>query len=104
MILKILSWVRRCRFIIALLVAFIIADSTLGIFFDSYIIKSGNFWLNDYEITRRAYPEKLWDKVFFGNSAVISSYREDLSSSGYINFGVDYGSMKDMLNILYFTC
>jgi hypothetical protein len=101
MILKILSWVRRCRFIIALLVAFIIADSTLGIFFDSYIIKSGNFWLNDYEITRRAYPEKLWDKVFFGNSAVISSYREDLSSSGYINFGVDYGSMKDMLNILY---
>ncbi|MGI5970768.1 MAG: hypothetical protein ACOX7P_03465 [Oscillospiraceae bacterium] len=97
---KIASLLRRSRFLIALIVLFIIADTLLGAFFDKYTLSSGNFWLNDYEITRRDHPEEIWDRVFFGNSAVISGYREDLSESGYINFGVDYGTMTALLKIL----
>lgn len=100
MIKKLLSKIRRYRFIAALLLVFIVMDCLLGVMFESYTVKSGNFWLNDYEITRRDHPEEIWDKVFYGNSAVISGYREDLSTSGYINFGIDYGSMQDMLKIL----
>jgi hypothetical protein len=94
------SLLKRSRFLILLLIAFIGMDWGLGLFFDSYTLKSGNFWLNDYEITRRDHPEAVWEKVFFGNSAVISAYREDLSDSGYVNFGVDYGSASNLLQIL----
>lgn len=97
---KFFSLLRRCRFLILLLVIFVAADCLLGAYFESYALKSGNFWLDDYEITRKANPEKIWDKVFFGNSAVISGYREDLSQSGYVNFGLDYGSMNDLEKIL----
>lgn len=97
---QILNVVKRCRFLLLLVVVFVAMDWGLGQYFDDYTLKSGNFWLNDYEITRRDHPEAVWDKVFYGNSAVISAYREDLSESGYVNFGVDYGSMTNLLAIL----
>jgi hypothetical protein len=97
---KIFSFIKRCRFLILLVAVFIIFDLLLGAFFGGYIIKSGNFWLNDDEITRRDHPEETWDKVFYGNSAVIAAYREELSESGYINYGLDYGSMTDLSELL----
>ena len=97
---KVLSFLGRCRFLIILLVFFIGADILLGTFFGSYIVESGNFWLDDYEITRRDNPEAVWDKVFYGNSTVIAAYRDELSDSAYINFGVDYGSATGLLAIL----
>jgi hypothetical protein len=97
---RISSFLTRCRFLLLLLLTFVLLDWGLGTFFDGYTLKSGNFWLNDYEITRRDHPEEVWDRVFFGNSAVISAYREELSESGYVNFGVDYGNMTGLLKIL----
>jgi len=55
---------------------------------------------NDYEATRVAHPEDVWDRVFFGNSAVISAYRENLSDAGYVNLGLDYGVVTDLWEML----
>lgn len=97
---KVLSFLKRCRFLLFLLIALLILDSSLAVVFDRYTMASGNFSLNDYEITRRDHPEEIWDKVFYGNSAVVFAYREDLSDSGYINFGVVYGSLMNLKTIL----
>lgn len=55
---------------------------------------------NDFEVTRADHPEQVWDKVFFGNSAVIAGYREDISESGYVNLGMDYAVVTDLLQLL----
>ena len=55
---------------------------------------------NDYEATRVAHPEEVWDRVFFGNSAVISAYRENLSEAGYVNLGMDYAVVRDLWELL----
>lgn len=55
---------------------------------------------NDYDITRIKHPEKDWDKVFFGSSVVVSSFIEEESESGFINFGIDYGTVSDIYNAL----
>lgn len=56
--------------------------------------------INDYEATRVAHPEEVWDRVFFGNSAVISAYRENLSEAGYVNLGMDYAVVTDLWELL----
>ena len=66
----------------------------------NFIENSNIFIKNDFEITRHDHPEKIWDKVFFGNSVVISSFMEDKSSSGYINCGLDYGVVTDLRDML----
>ena len=87
---------RKTYFLFLLLIAFIALDLVVGAVFQPYIIRSGRFWYSDYEVTRRDHPERVWDKVFFGNSVVISAYREDISESGYINLGLDYGVVRDL--------
>lgn len=58
------------------------------------------FSANDYEATRYAHREEVWDRVFFGNSSVISAYRENLSKAGYVNLGLDYGVVTDLWEML----
>ena len=87
---------RKTYFPFLLLIVFFTLDTVIGAAFQPYIIHSGRFWYNDYEVTRRDHPEQVWDKVFFGNSMVISAYREDVSESGYINLGLDYGVVRDL--------
>lgn len=94
--MKFLSFLKRCRYLLLLLAAVVVFDSAVAALFQPYLINSGRFYLNDYEVTRRDHPEEVWDKVFFGNSVVISAYREDVSSSGYINLGLDYGVVEDL--------
>lgn len=80
------------------LAAVFAADTWLS--HNNFIVNSNIFVQNDFEITQRLHPEKTWDKVFFGNSVVISSFMEDKSSSGYINCGLDYGVMTDLYEML----
>lgn len=67
---------------------------------NNFIVDSNIFVKNDFEITQQDHPEEVWDKVFFGNSVVISSYMEDKSSSGYINLGLDYGVVTDLWEMI----
>lgn len=56
---------------------------------------------NDFDTTKAAHPEDVWDRVFFGNSAVVSAYREELSESGYVNLGLAYGVVTDLWEMLH---
>lgn len=65
------------------------------------IEKGGCFSHNDFEKTLLAHEgERVYDKIFFGNSVVISSYVEWASDSGYANFGIDYGVITDLRDML----
>lgn len=90
-----MKYLKKLRFLIFLLAAFVLFDGLLAHFCPPMLL-DGRYYLNDYEVTRRDHPEKVWDKVFFGNSSVIAAYREDLDDSGYINLGLDYGVVRDL--------
>lgn len=82
--------------IVLIISIFIIMDKVIENVMTPYIRSSGQVFLNCYEIVRRDNPEKVWDKVFFGSSVVISSYREEESTSGYINAGLNCGLVSDL--------
>ena len=77
-----MSFLKKNGWLLALAAVFIALDVLLCAVFTPYLIHSGRFVLNDFELTRRDHPEDVWDKVFFGNSVVISAYREEVSESG----------------------
>ncbi len=87
---------------IAILIAAILAVAVgdLALTYNNFIVNSDYFVKNDFEITQEHHPEKVWDKVFFGNSVVISSYMEDESSAGYVNLGLDYGVVTDLWEMI----
>ncbi len=92
--------ISRVRFLLVLAAAFLLSDWLVSGIAAPYLIKSGRFLLNDYEVVRREHPEQVWDKIFFGNSIVIASYLEQESDSGYINLGVDYGVVTDLWDMI----
>jgi hypothetical protein len=87
-------------FVPAVLCVFLILDLLLAQVLPAYFISSGRVSLNDYEITQRDHPEETWDKVFYGNSALTSAYREDESTSGYVNLGLRDGTVTGLLTML----
>lgn len=62
--------------------------------------KSTLFIKNDFEKIKLTHPGKVYEKVFYGNSVVISAFIEEESKSGYVNMGVDYGTIEDLSKIL----
>ena len=88
----------KAGFLLAVLVLFIAMD--LGLRASGWVESSGLFPQNDFEITCRKHPEPVWEGVIYGSSELISSYREDLSESGYVNLGMDYATMEDLYEIL----
>ncbi len=82
-------------FVLVLAIALDLALAASG-----WIQSSGYFWLDDFELTRRDHPEEVWDKVIYGSSELTSGYREDISESGYVNMGMDYATMTDLVEIL----
>ena len=88
--------IRVWAFLLALVIFFAFFDLMLAHWGENYC----PLVTNDFESTRAEHPEKVWDKVFFGNSAVIAAYREDVSGSGYINLGMDYAVVTDLWDIL----
>ena len=88
--------IRGFRFIIYFLIIFLVLDQLLGSVGVSFLTRSGWVWEDDYMLTRRDHPDKVWDRVFFGGSLVYAAYREDTSSAGYVNFGIDDGSVRDI--------
>lgn len=96
--MRFLKFIKRNLFVIALLLVIAVTDTFLT--YNNFIASSDYFVKNDFEITQQDHPEKVWDKVFFGNSVVISGYMENMSKSGYINLGLDYGAVTDLWDML----
>jgi len=91
---------KTASFILLTLALFLLLDAMTRQVLQPFFIRSGRFWLNDFELTERAHPEKVWDKVFYGNSVVIAAYREEESNSGYVNLGIDDGTLVDLWEML----
>ena len=89
---------RRTATVLLIIAAFFCIDRHLT--YNNFIANSDYFAKNDFEITCHKHPEKVWDKVFFGNSVVISSFIEEESNSGYINLGLDYGVVCDLWEMI----
>lgn len=85
-------------FIIGLGIAIIIIDILLTTV--NPVGKSTLFNKNDFEKIKLTHPEEVYGKVFYGNSVVISAFIEEKSQSGYINMGMDYGTIEDLSKIL----
>lgn len=96
--MKFVSFMKKGGFIAAVLVLFIVLDTALAA--SGFMQKSGLFWQDDFEITRRHHPEKYWERVIFGSSELVSGYREDLSEANYVNLGMDYGVLTDLVQLL----
>lgn len=91
---------KKYIFLIVFIVVLVAADSMAAHYVPSYVIGSGRFWLNDFELTQRDNPEKVWDKVFFGNSTVYAAYRQEESESGYVDLGMDNAVLTDLWEML----
>lgn len=89
---------KKIAVIVAVVLAIAVGD--LALTYNNFIANSDYFVKNDFEITQNKHPEKVWDKVFFGNSVVISSYAEEQSRAGYINLGLDYGVVTDLWEMI----
>jgi len=58
------------------------------------------FRKNDYEKTIAIHGTTRFDKVFYGGSNVHAAYMERLSTSGYVDFGLEYGKLTYLLTML----
>ena len=96
--MKFARFLKRGGFIAAVLIVVLLADLALSA--SGFVQRSGFFWLNDFEITRRDHPEEVWDRVIFGSSELVSAYREDLTTADYVNLGMDYGTVRDLVEML----
>jgi len=85
-------------FVIWVLILFIAIDFILSYW--APVERSTLFTKNDYEKIILSQGRKEFDNVFYGNSVAISAFIEEESNSGYINFGIDYGTIADLKNML----
>lgn len=85
-------------FVIGLL-SFVIIIEALFLQTDP-VSKLNIFSKNDFEKIISKYPEEAFDKVFYGNSVVISGFIDSQSNSDYTNIGIDYGTVEDLYAIL----
>ncbi len=93
------------RFVIVLLGLFLVFDSYAA---SQRLIENSMFFeKNDYDKTLMYMDgETEYDKVFYGNSVLTTSYRQEDSISGYVNLGIVYGTiidLRDMIDKKYIT-
>jgi len=95
---KILAFFRKNAFVLVIVAFWLITDVYFT-YNDPFLDKE-MFCRDDFELTQLEHPEKTWDRVFFGNSVVISGYKEDESDTGFVNLGVDCGVVTDLEKML----
>ena len=91
-------FLKKGGLIAAVLIVALLAD--FGLAASGWIQNSGYFRLNDFEVTQQDHPEEVWDRVIFGSSELVSAYREDLTQADYVNLGMDYGTLRDLVEML----
>lgn len=95
---RVLKAIEKCRFIAVMLAMMIVSEIVLTVTDPMKYCTA--FARNDFELTQLAHPEKVWDKVFFGNSSVISGFMEEYSRTDYVSLGLDYGVVTDLYEML----
>lgn len=90
--------IQKNQFIIWLILLFAVLNFAL-VKWDP-VNRYGFFYQNDFSKTQQIHPKGTWTNIFFGSSVVTAGYREDLSHSGFINLGMDYGKITDLESLL----
>lgn len=91
--------VSSLRFIILTLLVFCALDFALTSW--APVENSTLFQKNDFEKTILSHGgATAYKRVIYGNSTLISSYIEEQSDTGYVNFGLDYGTVSDLYQML----
>ena len=85
-------------FIVGLVALMIIVEVILSV--TNPVAKYNVFVKNDYEKIVAQYSDDTFDKAIYGNSAVIASFIDTQSKSGYTNIGIDYGTIEDLYAML----
>lgn len=87
------------RFVILTLLVFYAVDTALAHW--APVERSTYFVRNDYEKSVMSHGNRTeYEKVIYGNSTLISSYIEEQSAAGFVNFGQDYGTVCDLYEML----
>ena len=92
------NWMKRHGFVLLLAAVLLCGEGLLRL--TDPVKYMTPVWRDDFELLRLEHPEKVWDKIFFGSSAVTASYIEGQGDSGYINAGIDYGTIRDLWEML----
>lgn len=87
------------RFVILVLLLACAVDFALSQW--APVERSAYFTRNDYERAVLAHDgETHFEKVYWGNSVASAGYMEAQSNSGYANFGIVYGKLTDLIQML----
>lgn len=96
---KLWNTIAGLRFVILVLLLAFAADFALSLW--APVENSAYFTRNDYERAVLAHDGKThFDKVFWGSSIASAGYMEAQSASGYANFGIVYGKITDLIQML----
>ncbi len=98
MLNSIFNFLRKNAFVFLLLIVFCIVD--VYFLYNDPFIYSDVFPRDDFDVTKLQNPQEEWDKVFFGNSDVIAGYNQELSTTDYVNLGLDCGVVTDLEKML----
>lgn len=92
------KFVKRSGFL--LLLVLVLAAGELVLRWTDPVKYMTAVWRNDYELIALEHPDMTFRRAFFGSSVVISAYIEGQNDTGYVNLGVDYGTVKDITEML----
>ncbi len=91
---KVSKTVKSFGFVILFVLMFFGIDTYLT--YNNPFVGAPMFAPNDYEVFQYLHKDQKLDKVFFGNSTVISGFDEYSSKSGYKNLGINCGKITDL--------
>ena len=96
------KWIRRNAFLA--LLALLLAAGELLLSAADPVKYMTSVWRNDFELIQLEHPDMTFDRAFFGSSVVTASYIEGRNDTGYVNLGVDYGTIRDIAEMLEKGC
>ncbi|MFC0211053.1 hypothetical protein ACFFK0_01100 [Paenibacillus chartarius] len=96
--MPILTFLKRNRFVLALLALFLLVDTLFAWWHP--MENSRRFYKNDYVKTLFHHGWTRSGPVFYGNSSVTGAYMEDRSTHKLTEFGLSYGKLTDLQAIL----
>lgn len=93
------NWLKRYAFLLLLAAVLVGGETAMNL--TDPVSRMTCIWRNDYELIRLQHPDMTFEKAIFGSSAVTASYIEGREGSvGYANIGMDYGTVKDITEML----
>ena len=92
------EFLRRNAFLLLLALVLLLGDLALTRL--DPVRSMTSLWRSDYELIALEHPDMTFDRAFFGSSVVIASYIEGQNPTGYVNLGIDYGTVADITEML----